>query len=80
MAAVMVAETDGGMRVAVTGAGNDGVFRHAGMEAALSSNFSADALSGVATDEDAMIADIHGSAAYRANLVNVMAARAVNAA
>ncbi|HMN20537.1 MAG TPA: xanthine dehydrogenase family protein subunit M [Ottowia sp.] len=73
---VFVAQSDGGVRVAVTGGGN-GVFRHAGMEAALAQNFSADAVKGVATDESQMSSDLHGSSAYRAHLVGVMAGRAV---
>lgn len=77
MVGVFVAETGGAVRVAVTGAGSDGVFRHAGMEAALASNFSAGALEGVTVDADGMLSDIHGSAAYRAHLVKVMAERAV---
>lgn len=79
MAGVFVAKTSGGVRVAVTGAGQDGVFRHEGLEAALASSFSPDAVSGVAIDADGLLADIHGSAAYRANLVSVMAKRAVAA-
>jgi carbon-monoxide dehydrogenase medium subunit len=77
MAGVFVAETGSGVRVAVTGAGSDGVFRHDGMEAALSSDFSAGALDGVSVSEDGMLSDIHGTSAYRANLVKVMAKRAV---
>ena len=73
---VFVAQTDGGARVAVTGGGN-GVFRHAGLEAALSASFTPDAVAGVATDEGEMSSDLHGSAAYRAHLVGVMAQRAV---
>ena len=73
---VFVAQGDGGVRVAVTGAGN-GVFRHAGMEAALAKQFSADAVAGVKTDEAEMSSDLHGSAAYRAHLVSVMTQRAV---
>jgi carbon-monoxide dehydrogenase medium subunit len=80
MAGVFVAETWGSVRVAVTGAGEDGVFRHEGMEAALSSDFSAGALDGVSVSEDGMLSDIHGTAAYRANLVKVMAKRAVEKA
>jgi carbon-monoxide dehydrogenase medium subunit len=68
------------VRVGVTGAGANGVFRHAAMEAALAGNFSAQALSGVTTDPSELLSDIHGSAEYRANLVNVMARRAVAAA
>ena len=77
MAGVLVAETGGSVRVAVTGAGSDGVFRHAGMESALASNFTAGALDGITIDPDGLLSDIHGSAAYRANLVTVMAGRAV---
>ena len=73
---VFVAQTDAGVRVAVTGGGN-GVFRHAGLEAALSASFTPDAVAGVATDEGEMSSDLHGSAAYRAHLVGVMAQRAV---
>lgn len=80
MCGVFVAEGAGGIRVAVTGAGNDGVFRSSDMEAALSSNFSAEALDGISVDAGGMLADIHGDAAYRANLVKVMAKRAVAAA
>jgi carbon-monoxide dehydrogenase medium subunit len=68
------------VRVGVTGAGADGVFRHGDMEAALSSRFSPDALANVATDPSGLLSDLHGSAEYRANLVNVMARRAVAAA
>ncbi|MEM9972935.1 MAG: xanthine dehydrogenase family protein subunit M [Pseudomonadota bacterium] len=77
MVGVFVAETSGGVRVAVTGAGADGVFRHVGLETALGSDFSAGAVDGVAVSADGMLSDIHASAAYRAHLVGVMARRAV---
>ena len=80
MCGVFVAQGSDGVRVAVTGAGDDGVFRQADMEAALSGDFSADALEGVSVSSDGMLSDIHGDAAYRANLVKVMAKRAVAAA
>lgn len=81
MAGVFVAQSkDGTARVGVTGAGSDGVFRHEDMEAKLSSDWSADAISGCDVDESAMLSDIHGDSAYRANLVKVMAKRAVTAA
>ena len=79
MVGVFVADTGAGCRVAVTGAGSDGVFRHADMEAALVSNFSADALDGIAVDADEMISDIHASGDYRAHLVREIAKRAVAA-
>ncbi|MEL6957745.1 MAG: xanthine dehydrogenase family protein subunit M [Pseudomonadota bacterium] len=80
VAGVFVAETPSGVRVAVTGAGEDGVHRNEAIEAALSANFSSDALNGVAPNEDGMMSDIHASAAYRAHVVNVLAKRAVDAA
>jgi carbon-monoxide dehydrogenase medium subunit len=68
---------DGSVRVAVTGAGMDGVFRWTQAEEALSANFSPDALNDCLPDVDDMMEDIHASAEYRANLVKVMAQRAV---
>lgn len=79
IAGVFVADTGAGVRVAVTGAGEDGVHRNAALEAALGGDFSADAVEGVAANEDGMMADIHASAAYRAHVVNVLAKRAVQA-
>jgi carbon-monoxide dehydrogenase medium subunit len=79
MAGVFVASADG-IRVAVTGAGNDGVFRATEMEAALAQSFVAEVLDGIQPDAEDMLSDLHGDGAYRANLVNVMARRAVAAA
>lgn len=76
---VFVAKFGDGVRVAVTGASEDGVFRWTEAEAALSEDFSAAALDGLSVAADGMIADLHGSAAYRAHLVKVMTARAVKA-
>ena len=66
--------------MATTGAGSDGVFRDSGMEAALASDWSGDAAAGCDVDEGDMLSDLHGDGAYRANLVKVMAKRAVEAA
>ncbi len=77
MVGVFVAKTAAGVRVAITGAGQGGVFRHADMEKALSANFSADAVNGVTTPEDGLNSDIHASAPYRAHLIGVMTRRAV---
>jgi carbon-monoxide dehydrogenase medium subunit len=76
MVGVFVVKSAGGVRVAVTGAGSS-VFRVPAMEAALAKSFSADAISGITIDAGTLNSDIHGSAEYRANLVRVMAGRAV---
>ena len=74
---VMVAKTADGVRVAVTGAGQDGVFRVPEMEQTLSGSFSADAVAGISIAPDDLNADIHAGAEYRAHLVTVMAKRAL---
>ncbi|SCW54423.1 FAD binding domain-containing protein [Ancylobacter rudongensis] len=68
---------EGPVRVAVTGAGQGGVFRWSEAEAALAAHFSPTALAGLVLSGDEMIEDIHGSGAYRAHLVGAMARRAV---
>lgn len=73
---VFVAQTDSGVRVAVTGGGN-GVFRHAGLEAALTKSFTAQAAAAVKIDASELSSDLHASAAYRANLISVQTQRAV---
>jgi len=79
MAGVFVAKTKDGVRVAVTGAGPS-VFRQAEMESALAKNFDPGAIASIKVDASELNSDIHGSAEYRANLVSVMAKRAVAAA
>ncbi len=73
---VFVAQTDSGVRVAVTGGGN-GVFRHKGLEDALSKSFTPEAAAAVKIDAGDLSSDLHASAAYRANLISVMTQRAV---
>ena len=80
MVGVFVATGPKGTRVAVTGAGQRGVFRHADAEKALSANFSAASLDGVSIGTGNMNSDIHASAPYRAHLVGVVTKRAVAAA
>ena len=80
LTAAFVARYASGVRVAITGASENGVFRWAEAEAALSANFSADALASLACSPHEMIADLHGTAAYRAHLVGVITRRAVAAA
>ncbi len=77
---VAVAETANGVRVAVTGAGNDGVFRVPAMEAALTKSFAANALNGISVDAKLLGSDMHAAADYRAHLISVLAARAVGMA
>ena len=77
MVGVFVAKGSFGVRVAITGAGQNGVFRHTKMEQALAKNFSPDAISGITTSADGLNGDIHASPEYRAHLIGVMARRAV---
>ena len=74
----MVAETSGGVRVAVTGAGAC-AFRATAFEEALTSTMSADAIADLSVDSAELNSDLHASADYRAHLVTVMARRAVQA-
>ncbi|WP_422097716.1 FAD binding domain-containing protein [Variovorax sp.] len=76
---VFLAQYDSGVRVAITGAGN-GVFRHAGLEDALDKSFTAAAAAGVKIDASELNTDLHATAAYRANLINVLTQRAVTKA
>jgi aerobic carbon-monoxide dehydrogenase medium subunit len=77
---VFVADHGKDVRVAVTGAGEDGVFRAKDMEAALKKNFSGAALDGIKVPTKGIMSDIHADAAYRAHMVGVMAKRAATAA
>lgn len=79
LVAVFVAKFADGVRVAVTGASENGVFRWTEAEQALSGNFSADAVASLKADGSQMINDLHGSGTYRAHLVGVMTKRAVAA-
>ena len=74
---VFVSKRGPDIRVAVTGAGSNGVFRVGSFEEALKKRFSPKSIEGMTIPADGMNTDIHGSAEYRAHLVGVMARRAL---
>ncbi|MBX3570784.1 MAG: xanthine dehydrogenase family protein subunit M [Mesorhizobium sp.] len=74
---VFVAKGKDGVRVAVTGAGDEGVFRAHGMEKALTKAFAPASLEGLAIPAGSLMSDMHASAEYRSSLITVMAKRAV---
>ncbi|HEX3939631.1 MAG TPA: xanthine dehydrogenase family protein subunit M [Xanthobacteraceae bacterium] len=74
---VFVAKRGSEIRVAVTGAGSNGVFRVPSFEEALKKRFAPKSMEGLTIPADGMNSDIHGSAEYRAHLVSVLARRAV---
>jgi carbon-monoxide dehydrogenase medium subunit len=75
---VFVAEFAGGLRVGVTGAGPC-AYRERAIESALSRRLEPGALDEVDIDFSRFNSDMHASAEYRANLLRVMARRAVEA-
>ena len=76
MVGVFVARFEHGVRVAVTGAASC-VFRVPEMEAALTKRFAPEAIANIHVPADGLNSDLHGSAEYRAHLIDVMAGRAV---
>ena len=76
---VFVAQSSAGVRVAVTGAAGS-VFRCKPIEDALAKSFTPEAAKAVKVSADGLNSDLHGSAAYRAAMISVMASRAVAAA
>ena len=80
MVGVFVGKKGSDVRVAVTGAGANGVFRLPEFEAALKTRFNAKSLDGLSVPADGLNGDIHASPDYRAHLIGVMAKRAVNKA
>tara|TARA_S200000501_G_scaffold105734_1_gene99136 strand:+ start:1685 stop:2482 length:798 start_codon:yes stop_codon:yes gene_type:complete len=76
MAGVFISKKESEVRVAVTGAGESGVFRWKEMEEALSSDWSKSSAESIKLSPEGVMSDIHGSSEYRANLANIMAVRA----
>ncbi len=74
---VFVSKRGPDIRVAVTGAGSNGVFRVPSFEEALKKRFSPKSIEGLTIPASGMNADIHASAEYRAHLVGVLARRAL---
>ncbi len=77
---VFVSKRGSDIRVAVTGAGSNGVFRVNSFEEALKKRFSSKSLEGMTIPANGMNTDIHASAEYRAHLVGVLARRALDKA
>ncbi len=75
-----VSKRGGDIRVAITGAGANGVFRWSEAEAALARRFSSKSLEGLAASPDGLNSDLHADAEYRAHLIGVMTRRAVDRA
>jgi carbon-monoxide dehydrogenase medium subunit len=76
---VFVSHGAGGVRVAVTGA-KGSAYRCKPLEDALTASFTPAAAKAVKLSAEGINADLHGTAAYRAAMISVMAARAVAAA
>ncbi len=74
---VFVAKRSSDVRVVVTGAGANGVFRWSQAEAALKTRFAPKSLDGLKVSSAGLNSDIHADADYRAHLIGVMARRAV---
>ncbi|WP_420100652.1 FAD binding domain-containing protein [Bosea sp. (in: a-proteobacteria)] len=77
MVGVFVAKRGPEVRVAVTGAGANGVFRWAEAEAALKARFAPKSLDGLKHGAEGINGDMHADPDYRAHLIGVMAKQAV---
>jgi carbon-monoxide dehydrogenase medium subunit len=78
LAAAFVTCSGGAVRVAVTGAGQNGVFRWNEAEVALTQHCEAIRIEDMHPDATKLLSDMHAAADFRANLVNVVTRRAVS--
>jgi carbon-monoxide dehydrogenase medium subunit len=76
---VFVAKKGSDVRVAVTGAGANGVYRAKNLEAALTAKFHAKSLEGHQVAAAGLNSDMHADSEYRAHLIGVLTRRAVEA-
>ena len=76
MAGVFISKNTSEVRVAVTGASENGVFRWTEMESSLLNDWSKSSVEDVKLSPEGIMSDIHGNSEYRANLANIMAIRA----
>ena len=77
MVGVFVVQNKKQLRIAVTGAGETGVFRLTEAEELLTNNFCAEALANFTLPEHGLMSDIHASAAFRAYMIKTMTQKAV---
>lgn len=74
---VFVAKYENEIRVAVTGASNDGVFRWREAETALMESFHPDVIERLNLPQSDMISDLHASQDYRRHLIGITTQKAV---
>jgi len=75
---VFVAKFFDEVKVAVTGASENGVFPWLEAERVLSNHFEKSLIDGIKLSTDGLISDVHGSADYRAHLVKTILKRAID--
>ena len=77
MAGSFIVRKADAVHVAITGSGQDGVFRWVEAEAKLTENFAVETLKDLIPDTNQLVTDLHGDACYRAHLVAEVTRQAV---
>ena len=77
VAAALVSRDTSGVRVSITGASTEGVFRWTAAEDVLSRDFTPERLAGLYPDRETMLEDLNADREFRAQLVKVVTQRAV---